>query len=184
MKGILEEIAPDGGEKMEHLNEEKRTRTMTELDMDNVRLEFNKPVAPRKTTGENFKELNKKTSDLRATFAEDFNDLSIAGIIIVKEKFYIENITIDEEKNEIPVHFLPRDINNCLEWKKIYEENVHAEPPLRKKRTISDAIPKRRDNRLTTLELQATLLNNNEGDKSAASPTRRKGLNSKVKIFE
>jgi len=169
LKGILEEIAPDGGEKMEHLNEEKRTRTMTELDMDIVKLEFNKPIAPRKTTGENFKEL--KPSDLRAPFAEDFNDLSIA----------------DEEKNEIPVHFLPRDINNCLEWKKVSEENHHTDPPLRKKRTgsqalESDPIPKRRSNRLTTLEMQgiSPIIGGNEFDKSAASPARRnRGLNSK-----
>ena len=89
---------------------------------------------------------------------------------------------IDEEKNVVPVHFLPRDINNCLEWKKISEENLRQPQPQPEPvgSQDSDAVPRRRLGRLTTLEMhEISPIPGNEGEKSA-SPTRRKGLNSKV----
>ena len=84
MRGILEEISPDGGEKMEHLNEEKRMRTMTDLDMDNIKLEI-KANNPVKLTPET------PINQFKSNLPEDFNDLSVAGLLLTIEIFSKEN---------------------------------------------------------------------------------------------
>jgi hypothetical protein len=162
---------------MEHLNEEKRMKTMTNLDLDSVKLEL-KLLNLRKRTSDNLnKEIQQST--FRSMMTKEADDLDIAGSCLLKTKFILS--IIDEEKNELPIRFIPRDINNSLDWKKLTEGS-----PRSKRKVVSiavdvDAVPKRRTNRLATLELHemSPTHGNTEGEKSP-SPTRRKGMNPKV----